>query len=77
MVMLIAKWSYEKIAIANNVLHRIWEGWRENPVVWRMLETEAGQDASQGAERYFTPGEPVGNYAPVLTPNIARHLEAL
>ena len=45
--------------------------------VWRMLEAEAGQDASQGAERYFTLGEPVGNYAPVMTPNIAKHLEAL
>lgn len=45
--------------------------------VWRMLSEAAEPDASKGAERYFTPGELVGNYAPVITPNIAKQLEAL
>ena len=45
--------------------------------VWRMLNEAAEPDASKGAERYFSPGEPVGDYAPVITPNIAKKLEEL
>lgn len=45
--------------------------------VWRMLSEAADPDASKGAEKYFTPGEPVGDYAPVITPKIAKDLESL
>lgn len=45
--------------------------------IWRMLTESAEPDASKGAEKFFTPGEPVGNYMPIITPNIAKQLETL
>ena len=45
--------------------------------IWRMLQEETGPDASQEAESFSPPGQPVGQYPPIDTPDIAKQLEAL
>jgi hypothetical protein len=45
--------------------------------IWRMLSESANPDASQGAERYFTPEQPIEIHPPIDAPETARQLEAL